>query len=113
MPFFFRVAQFKASVWSYYRSQGLTDDDDDEDEEEDGGGSVSYDREPIVFGAVNSPRPPPGARRPGDLLRADRARRNLPPRAVVAAGDATTESTSDGDLTANITAMPLPGPRRA
>jgi len=92
---------FKASVWSYYRSQGLAEDGEEEEEED---GSLLHDREPnspYSTVANSSGAPPPHARRPGDFLRAAARVRGR-------AGSAD-DDLSEGDLTADITAMPLPG----
>jgi hypothetical protein len=103
-PFFM---QFKASVWSYYRSQGLTEDGEEDDED----ASLLYDHRLSPSGAENSLDGGPSApstRRPGDLHRG-----NVPAARAAAAAVETTIDSSEGDLTANITAMPLPGSRRA
>lgn len=127
---FILARQFKASVWSYYRSQGLTEDDNEDEEDP----SLLYDLDPhsnsnslpedALTSATISPAndiPPAGSsgRTHGtrDSLAAVRARaqmrgggsgRGAGGRPVPA--DETYDE--DGDTTANITAMPLPGARR-
>ncbi|KAF8318752.1 hypothetical protein DL93DRAFT_2095113 [Clavulina sp. PMI_390] len=138
---------FKASVWSYYRSQGYADDDDDEDEDDlegsfirDGQGadeSLAQSQHPeedegdstISATDVAPQRNQPtatnaaGYRRPAmklplrarDSMAAVRARRGAGFGQGRGAGgrmvDETME-TDDGEVTANITAMPLSGAKK-
>lgn len=119
--------QFKASVWSYNRSQGLADDDNEEEDP-----SLLYDLDPhsssdspqadddTTFHAADTQRPVPSGRGRGtrDSLAAVRARAQMRAGAGGGRGNARgplpVDDTydEDGDTTANITAMPLPGTKR-